>query len=471
MLKKNNKYDNKYNKNKSSRNRYSQALGGKVIGSGGFGCVFDPALKCEGSRKREPKKISKLMTNKHAIKEYEKINLIKEKLKDIHNHKKYYLLYDATLCRPGSLTSSDLSNYIGKCKTLEKDGITKEKVNSNLDKLMLLNMPNGGIPLDDYIYSQDSIGNLKNFNNRMIELLLYGIIPMNKKFVFHSDIKDANILVKEEEGKLLTRLIDWGLAIEYEPFKDNEFPSEWRNRPLQFNVPFSIIIFSDSFIEKYTKYLKDGGKTDPDSLKPFVVDFIHSWIQERGAGHYKFINDIMFMMFSKDLTSISEGSKGEFVETNFTMHYITSYIVAVLEKYTKFKEDGSLNLREYLDNVFINIIDVYGFISSYYPLLELLFENYDKLTDNQMEMLNLLQGIFITYLYSERTEPVDIDDLVSYLENLGKLIDNEYNGTSASGIKKKKRGKTTKKRLISRLNFKRQRKFRTRRLKKYLMLS
>ena len=62
------------NKNKSKRNKLDKTLGGKVIGSGGFGCVFDPALKCEGSSKREPKKISKLMTNKHAIKEYEEIN-------------------------------------------------------------------------------------------------------------------------------------------------------------------------------------------------------------------------------------------------------------------------------------------------------------------------------------------------------------------------------------------------------------
>jgi serine/threonine protein kinase len=468
MLKENYKKNKNY-KNKSSKNRQTQVLGGKVIGSGGFGCVFDPVLKCEGSSTREPKKISKLMTERHAVKEYEEINLIKEKLKDVHNHKNYYLLYDATLCRPGSLTATDLSNFVGKCKALEKDGITKANVNTNLDKLMLLNMPNGGIPVDDYIFSQSSIGNLHNFNNRMIELLLYGIVPMNEKFIFHSDIKDSNVLIKQED-ELLARLIDWGLSTEYEPFKDNEFPKSWRNRPLQFNVPFSIIIFSDSFIEKYTKYIKDGGETDPDSLKPFVVDFIHSWIKERGAGHYKFINDIMFMLFSKDLTSISEGSKGQFVETNFTMDYITSYIVAVLEKFTKFREDGSLNLREYLDNVFIKIVDVYGFICVYYPLLELLFENYDKLTDNQMEMLNLLQSIFITYLYSERTEPIDIDDLVGYLEDLGNLIENEFNGT-ASGIRKKKRGKTIKKRSVSKVSFKRKRKFRTRRLKKYLMLS
>ena len=177
------------------------------------------------------------------------------------------------------------------------------------------------------------------------------------------------------------------------------------------------------------------------------------------------------MLFSKDLTSISDSSTGQFVETNFTMGYITSYIVAILEKFTKFREDGSLNLREYLDNIFIKIVDVYGFICIYYPLLELLFENYDKLNDNQMELLNLLQSIFITYLYSPRTEPIDIDDLVGYLEDLGKLIDNEFNGNSASGIKKNKRGKTVKNRSVSKLSFKRQRKFRTRRLKKYLMLS
>ena len=37
--------------------------GGKVIASGGYGCVFDPALKCEGSSKRDSNKISKLILN------------------------------------------------------------------------------------------------------------------------------------------------------------------------------------------------------------------------------------------------------------------------------------------------------------------------------------------------------------------------------------------------------------------------
>jgi hypothetical protein len=30
--------------------------GGKILASGGFGCVFSPALKCKNSKKREKNK-------------------------------------------------------------------------------------------------------------------------------------------------------------------------------------------------------------------------------------------------------------------------------------------------------------------------------------------------------------------------------------------------------------------------------
>ena len=54
--------------------------GGKAIGSGGYGCVFYPALKCEGSTDREKNKISKLMPDDYAIQEYEEITRLKPKL-------------------------------------------------------------------------------------------------------------------------------------------------------------------------------------------------------------------------------------------------------------------------------------------------------------------------------------------------------------------------------------------------------
>lgn len=283
--------------------------GGQVIASGGYGCVFSPALLCEGSTKRELGKISKLMTEKHAKKEYEEISEIKEKLKAIPNYSDYFLLNNITICKPAKLLATDLKHYTKKCTALPKDKITKENINNNLNKLLSINMPNGGIPVDDFIYDNGSFNKLYRVNNSLINLFRNGIIPMNKKNIYHCDIKDSNILADDSNGILYTRLIDWGLSIQYIPFKNNVFPKTWRNRPLQYNVPFSVIIFSDAFVFKYTEYIKNGGLIDEINLKPFVINYIHFWVQERGAGHYKVINELMYILFSNELTTLQEEDK------------------------------------------------------------------------------------------------------------------------------------------------------------------
>jgi len=287
---------------------------------------------------------------------------------------------------------------------------------------MLLNMPNGGLPVDDYFYSDGSLKKIYNVHLSLLKLLKEGIVPMNKKNVYHCDIKDSNVLVDVSREKLKTRLIDWGLSTEYTPFKQDPFPKSWRNRPLQFNVPFSVIIFSESFIEKYSQFIKEEGVPDEIQLKPFVINYINSWMKERGSGHYKFINEIMFTLFSNSLTTISEDLKPKVVETQITMSYIVNYIIDVLVHFTKFREDGTLNLREYLDNVFIQIVDIWGFITVYFPILEILSNNYSSLTKNELKVFNQLQFIFVEYLYNPRHEPINMNQLYSDLKKLGNLL-------------------------------------------------
>jgi serine/threonine protein kinase len=274
--------------------------------------------------------------------------------------------------------------------------------------------------------------------------------------VYHSDIKDSNVLVddsttKVDTTKVDTRLIDWGLANQYNPSENEPFPRSWRNRPFQYNVPFSVIIFSDSFIERYTEYIKNGGVTDYTHLKPFVIDYINFWFIKRGAGHYKFINEIMYTLFSKSLTSISSENKPIIIETQITMEFIVNYIVDVLVHFTKFREDGKLNLREYLDKVFIKIVDIWGFISIYYPIAELLYNNYDKLTVAELKIFNKIKFIFVTYLFNPRHTPIDMKILYSDLNDLGNLINNKLRekrlkkqtvSLKASGVHKKTRKNT-----------------------------
>ena len=438
--------------------------GGQVIASGGFGCVFSPALKCQGKPKREKNKISKLMTEKHAIQEYEEINNIREKIDSITNYQDYFLVYDTTLCRPAKLNTNDLTSYSDKCTALPKNDINKTNINSKLDELMSLNLPNGGLPVDDYLYNNGSYKKLYDVHTKLVKLLKNAIIPMNKQNIYHSDIKDSNILIDDSDSQIKSRLIDWGLSVNYLPNETSPFPKNWKNRPLQFNVPFSIIIFTDSFYEKYTKYLKNGGKVNDLELKPFVIDYLNFWMKERGAGHYKFINEIMFMLFNNNFSSISEKSKPTYIETEITMPFIINYIVDVLVHYTKFKSDGSLNLREYLNKVFVKIIDIWGFINVYYPYLEIMSNNYSNLNSNELTIYKKLKFLFSNYLYSPRHEPIIMNELFNDLKNLGNLIYimsyskekilsiNSYNKIAGQGIKTKK---YRKKKTFNNLMFKR----------------
>lgn len=387
--------------------------GGKVLASGGFGCVFSPQLKCKGKTLKK-RGISKLMKKEYAVDEYEEIQKYKKRLENIPNYTNYFLLYDIDICQPAKLTKADLSNFTKKCTALPKDNITKANINESLDQMMLLNMPNGGIPVNEFIKSG---GNLSQLNNSLISLLTNGIVPMNNANIYHCDIKETNVLVDKQGGNIKTRLIDWGLSTEYIPYKNNKFPSTWRNRPLQFNVPFSVIIFSDTFVETYTKYINGGGKTTEDALRPFVTKYINDWINERGPGHIETINEIMYLLFNHDVDPKYD-NKRDIIKSKYTMEYITNYIINVLVNFTRFRDDGTLNLRYYLDKVFIKIVDVWGFVITYLPILEILASNYDELTPDQLKMFEELKFIYVNYLYKPTSKPINIKELVSRLNNL-----------------------------------------------------
>ena len=193
----------------------SNKKGGEVLASGGFGCVFSPALKCDGTNKRTKNTISKLMTEKHAMQEYNEILSIKSKLHDIPEYARYFMVDGASVCKPNKLTRKDLSNFHKKCTALPKHNITAININRSLDELLSLNMPYGGIPVDDFIYQVESFGELIELNDSLKRLLLHGIIPMNERNVYHSDVKDSNVLVNyhSDENELDSKLIDWGLSV------------------------------------------------------------------------------------------------------------------------------------------------------------------------------------------------------------------------------------------------------------------
>ena len=401
---------------KSSKSR-TRKIGGSVLASGGFGCVFSPALLCKGQTKRKRNTVSKLMTEKHALEEYHDISNIRDRVKTIPNYKDYFLVDDISVCTPKALSVSDLSNF-KKCTALPKDGINANNINKSLDHILSLNIPNGGIDVDDYIFQNGSFNKLLNLNTKLIQLLKNGIIPMNKHNIYHTDIKGSNILIDQS---LKTRLVDWGLCAEYKPLNNSEFPSTWYNRPIQFNVPFSVILFTNVFKQKYKEYIQSGGKLVRNALRLFVLDYIDEWKKIRGVGHYRVINDIMYMLFSNDL-KIKQSLKWNMIEKKYTIPYLVNYLVEILIHYKKTNVDGSYDVRPYLDQVFVNIVDVWGFISIYTTIIEVLFNNYKVLNENELKLFNSLKKIVLEYMYKPRITPVDINKLSNDLVSLNTIF-------------------------------------------------
>ena len=420
--------------------KYNNTKGGQVIASGGFGCVFSPALKCKDSKKREKNKISKLMIERHALEEYKEITLLKEQLDNIPNYQEYFLVDKINICKPSKLSKSDLKQF-KKCSALPKNNITRKNINKSLNKLLTLNIPNGGLAVDEYIYKNNSFHTLIEINNSLQNLLKNGIVPMNEKNVYHCDIKDSNILVDIVDGNMKTRLIDWGLSTEYIPDKNNKIPNTWRNRPLQFNVPFSVILFSDIFIERYQKYIQSGGTIEKNSLQLFINDYLRLYIKERGEGHYRFINQIMYILFfneiKDELKNVDQKTKMKIIEREYTLKYIINYLVEILLNFSEFKDNEIINLRIYLDNVFIRIVDIYGFIVTYFPILDLFYSNYTSLTSEQFKCFYLLKEIFIKYLFQPRINPIQMNELIYDLKELSVLLKNVIN-ENLTGVKQKK---------------------------------
>ena len=150
------------------------------------------------------------------------------------------------------------------------------------------------------------------------------------------------------------------------------------------------------------------------------------------------------MLYSNTFKDISEKNIPLIIETEITMPFIVNYITNVLVHYTKFKEDGKLNLREYLNDVYIKIIDIYGFLNIYFPLLEYLHNNFSKLSNDLLKIFNTLKIIYIKYLYEPRHKAINMNELFEDLNLLGKVIQdnvmniNKQTRVSIGGIKTRK---------------------------------
>ena len=77
------------------------------------------------------------------------------------------------MCYPDKLTKEDMINFDKKCFALTRYNINEKNVNSKLNKLTILNMPDAGIDLKDWLVEDGKITKDKMYilNELVVKLL------------------------------------------------------------------------------------------------------------------------------------------------------------------------------------------------------------------------------------------------------------------------------------------------------------
>ena len=166
----------------------------KLLSQGGFGCVFYPGVKCNGTSNPDKKIVTKIQEDNFNAKNED---VVGEIIESIPNYKLYFLPVISSC--PINIRKID-KTVISKCE------IIKEKTDY--------------VAMDiDYIKTVNFTQVLQNVNSKKLLLILYqtykylleALMLLQEKSIVHFDLKLDNLLFVKSTSQ--PRIIDYGISI------------------------------------------------------------------------------------------------------------------------------------------------------------------------------------------------------------------------------------------------------------------
>ena len=288
--------------------------GTNLISQGTFGCIFYPAIECNGSISKNKKYASKLVkNNKTDLNEY----IIGKMIKNI----KLYEYYYAPVVNMCSINLAkidkrerDMCRIIrGKNATSSSNPTFPESAN---------NYAIMKIPFIENISIIDYFTNLETDKKEILTYILYSydyllqnIRTLNQHGIIHFDLKLSNILI--QKSKKIPIIIDFGLSIHVSDIRLETYKKYFYayspnyyiwcidihiicylvkvNPVLTKDALIGLIdeyvenniglkIFSDTFVQRfrdtavnyYTKHIVDTGESR-DAIIKKLLKYIHTW--------------------------------------------------------------------------------------------------------------------------------------------------------------------------------------------------
>jgi serine/threonine protein kinase len=420
----------------------SYNYGGAPFVQGGFGCIFSPALRCKDTERtsnshydndNRDKFVSKLIETKYAKREYDYVVKIKKKLEHLpEDIKKYLSIDDFTICDPAPLTKSDTTNIESVCDTIlsyvsdnkTKLPITAQNINNNLDKFKIINMPKLGESLHAYIKNTKlSTKELIFLNNIIIKFVSLVVPSMNRTGVIHGDLKSANILFSDNIQ--VPVLIDWGLSYLVPP--SESVPEDLFGLDMQYQHPFSTILFSKNLLQEYEDFLvilkKQGKHIEKESLRIFATAQYSNFKNDYSKIH-KYLASVFICAYKEDFLRMVKGNV-LFIDDTITediyTNYVINYIVDVLFEYTN-HNTNVLNLGKYFKRVYMHNVDIWGMVSIYYELIKKPIDNYTLSSKEYKIYIQMLMNVLVKNIFENSTKVINIGKLIHDIKKVNLFL-------------------------------------------------
>ena len=399
-----------------------QSDGGKAIASGGYGCVFRPAIACKGETNPRPDSISKLMLKDKAEDEMEEIEEALKLVKGIPNYSKYFALTDYHMCVPGKITKEDEKSFIDQC--INPLGVTSEYVKKDPSDYRLVVSPDLGKDLskalkDMFTRARDDkpgsagyqhlIRNLINLNNTSYDFLKNGIAKMAKVGLYHADVKPQNVMTNYNRDLAKPsftemKLIDYGLVLP--PGADAAYSV---NSFVMFNAPFSMFMFGREVKDDINRLLKNEAHVyEEDKIGQGGNQ--NRYEGRISAGMERIINDHVFsyardhIPYMESIGSRAFGISTSKYRSSFRNVFIDYCTVVVLDFTDRTdKKRPRFNAVKYWVDVLQYNLDVWGFLTSF-----LLLASYSQITHPSIsdDYLSIVSNYLYTPVYAARKIPV-----------------------------------------------------------------
>ena len=416
--------------------------GGKVVASGGIGCVFDPALLCEGQNDRQEGYVTKLMTETDRNAEWEALSAVKPILEEINDSSNYFIAVETNLCNKPEFDQNDKEEYNEKCQTLARGDqhlpITIDTLQyySSSNYIAGINYPYGGINILQYLQAN---GLTYELNQALIKTLENGIIPMNKSGLIHQDLKAVNMVYDTTN----VRVIDWDHS---GIIKSNNIPKNTTIlATLQYQLPMSCILFEENgYVQSWynsngikliKEFLTDPKNqvtvkavNDPKSVTAIIKKIVDKKLAPEFitnlsvlftiSPHFNLLAKLLNTLFSDRQPFNNVGLS----ENDRFLQFIASRMCHLLiDKRLLFYPNNTIKIMKfdrkyYFNTVYRHICDIYGFLTTY-----LNYITDTKITTPPSEELRgKILKLVSNHLYGPYVlkRPYDINKLIGDLNNL-----------------------------------------------------